>query len=59
MAILDIANRHKLPIIADEIYETMTFKEGSFNAIATLSTEVPILAVGGLAKQFLVPGTFM
>lgn len=56
LAILEIANRHKLPIIADEIYETMTFTDDPFHPIATLSSEVPILTVGGLAKQFLVPG---
>jgi len=30
--------------------------EGSFTPIATVSGSVPVLAVGGLAKEFVVPG---
>merc|ERR1719285_1577793 len=44
--ILDIAERHKVPIIADEIYVP----------IASLTTTVPVLSCGGLTKRFLVPG---
>eukprot|EP01083_Nonionella_stella_P274942 933676_1 len=54
--ILAVAERNKLPIISDEIYETITFQGVPFSPMASLSTEVPILTVGGLAKQFLVPG---
>lgn len=54
--ILAIAEEFKLPIIADEIYADMAFKGHTFYPLATLTETVPILAVGGLAKQFLVPG---
>lgn len=54
--ILGVCERHKVPIISDEIYENMAFEEGAFHPLANLSTEVPILTVGGLAKQYMAPG---
>ena len=48
-----MAERHALPIIADEIYAHMVFdKETPYIPLASLSTEVPVLSVGGLAKRF-------
>lgn len=54
-AICKVAKKHGLPIIADEIYGGVVF-EGSFTPIATVSGSVPVLSVGGLAKEFVVPG---
>lgn len=54
--ILAIADRHKLPIIADEIYGDMVFGDNMFFPLATLTKTVPVVSVGGLAKKFLVPG---
>jgi len=56
LALIAIAQRHKLPIIADEIYGEMTFGGREFFPIAELSEAVPVISVGGLAKQFVVPG---
>ena len=71
--ILDVAERHNLPILADEIYGDIVFdgkrsnvlyacplrvvKIGNkFYPIASLTTTVPILSVGGISKEYLVPG---
>lgn len=54
--ILAVAEEYKLPIIADEIYADMVFTGHTFYPIATLTETVPVLAIGGLAKRFLVPG---
>jgi tyrosine aminotransferase len=54
--ILSVAEKNYLPILADEIYADMAFPPNEFFAMATLTSDVPILSVGGLAKQFLVPG---
>jgi tyrosine aminotransferase len=54
--ILQIAEASKIPIIADEIYGNMTFPGSTFTPIASLTTAVPVLAVGGIAKEYLVPG---
>ncbi|CAO3667082.1 unnamed protein product [Umbelopsis vinacea] len=54
--ILKLAEKHHVPIIADEIYCDLVFKGNTFYPMATLTKEVPILSVGGLAKKYLVPG---
>ncbi|WWC73240.1 tyrosine aminotransferase [Kwoniella pini CBS 10737] len=53
--ILEIAEKHKIPIIADEIYGHMTWSS-PFVPLASLSTSVPIITLSGLSKRFLVPG---
>ncbi len=55
--ILKVAERHRLPIIADEIYDHFVFRPGRrFVPIASLTETVPVLCCGGLTKRFLVPG---
>ncbi|KAJ3091615.1 hypothetical protein HK102_014101, partial [Quaeritorhiza haematococci] len=54
--ILTLCDKYKLPIIADEIYADMVFSDVKFQFMARLTTTVPILSVGGLAKRWLVPG---
>ncbi|OCF31343.1 tyrosine aminotransferase [Kwoniella heveanensis CBS 569] len=54
-AILAIAEKHKVPIIADEIYGHMTW-DGPFVPMASLSQSVPIITLSGLSKRFLFPG---
>ncbi|KAG5848558.1 tyrosine aminotransferase [Anguilla rostrata] len=54
--ILAVASRHCIPILADEIYADMVFPGCGFHSLAALSTDVPILSCGGLAKRWLVPG---
>ena len=55
-SILAVAEKHQVPIIADEIYGNITFEGHQFHPVASLTTEVPVLSVGGIAKEFLVPG---
>lgn len=55
-AILSAAHDLRLPIIADEVYADIVFSPHTFHPLASLSTSVPILAVGGISKQTAVPG---
>lgn len=55
-AVLDLADRYKVPVIADEIYERLVFPEKRFVSMAAIGAQVPLLVCGGLAKRFLVPG---
>ncbi|XP_058817635.1 tyrosine aminotransferase [Topomyia yanbarensis] len=55
-AIINIAEKHYLPIIADEIYEHFVFPGHEFYSVSSLSEKVPVLSCGGLTKRFLVPG---
>eukprot|EP00735_Rhodelphis_limneticus_P003547 TRINITY_DN15032_c0_g1::TRINITY_DN15032_c0_g1_i1::g.24936::m.24936 TRINITY_DN15032_c0_g1::TRINITY_DN15032_c0_g1_i1::g.24936 ORF type:complete len:430 (-),score=80.81,sp/Q8QZR1/ATTY_MOUSE/45.76/9e-136,Aminotran_1_2/PF00155.16/9.8e-68,DegT_DnrJ_EryC1/PF01041.12/3.3e-06,Beta_elim_lyase/PF01212.16/9.8e-05,Aminotran_5/PF00266.14/0.0004,Cys_Met_Meta_PP/PF01053.15/0.0034 TRINITY_DN15032_c0_g1_i1:396-1628(-) len=56
MAILHIAEKHCLPIISDEIYRELCFDGCEFEGFAENTQTVPVIAVGGIAKRFLVPG---
>ncbi|KAF9283013.1 hypothetical protein BGZ74_002041, partial [Mortierella antarctica] len=53
---LAVCERHHLPVIADEIYCDLVFSGNEFFPLASLTQTVPVLAVGGLAKKYLVPG---
>uniref|UniRef100_A0A3P9IT29 Tyrosine aminotransferase n=1 Tax=Oryzias latipes TaxID=8090 RepID=A0A3P9IT29_ORYLA len=54
--ILKVASKYCVPILADEIYSDMVFPGCSSPSLACLSSDVPILSCGGLAKRWLVPG---
>lgn len=53
--IAKIAEKHHIPVISDEVYARMTFGR-EFVSFASVTTKVPVLTCGGLAKQYLVPG---
>ncbi|KAG8306425.1 hypothetical protein J6590_047834 [Homalodisca vitripennis] len=55
-AMLEVAKHHRVPIIADEIYEHLVFPGHKYHPMASLSTDVPILSCSGLTKRFLTPG---
>lgn len=54
--ILKVAEKHKLPIIADEVYEGMVYPGHKFVSFAEVSTSVPIFLCSGLSKKQLAPG---
>jgi tyrosine aminotransferase len=54
--IIKVAERHHLPIIADEIYGDLVWNDHTFYPVASLSTNVPVLSMSGLAKLYIVPG---
>jgi len=56
LGVVALAEKYHLPIIADEIYDKILFTGQTFTPVASLTTSVPILTIGGLAKQFAVPG---
>lgn len=59
LEIIEIAEKHKLPIISDEVYEFVTFKGVNHQSFASLSKNVPVLVCSGLTKRFMVPGIRM
>ena len=54
--IMDTCEDLKLPVIADEIYADMVFPGSEFKPMAALNPNVPVITVGGLAKQYMIPG---
>ncbi|KAK3582504.1 hypothetical protein CHS0354_024052 [Potamilus streckersoni] len=54
--LLDIAKRHKLIVVSDEVYSEMVF-EGKHTPIASLvDDDVPVFTLESMSKNFLVPG---
>ncbi len=54
--IIDLANEHGLIIFSDEIYDKILFDGEKHVSTASLSDDVPVLTLNGLAKNYLVPG---
>ncbi|MGH9359527.1 MAG: aminotransferase class I/II-fold pyridoxal phosphate-dependent enzyme [Candidatus Acidiferrales bacterium] len=55
-ALADIARRHGLAIITDEIYDKLILDGSSHCSIAALAPDVPIVTLHGLSKAYLAPG---
>lgn len=56
ISIIRIAEKHRLPIIADEVYGEMVFPGQEFYYMAELTQNVPILSCNALSKRFILPG---
>jgi len=55
--VLELARRHNLLILADEIYDQLIYDPREKHIfIATLAQDVPIITFNGLSKAYLVPG---
>jgi alanine-synthesizing transaminase len=54
-AILDIAERHGLVVLADEVYGDLGF-DGSVPLLGTLDADAPIISFSSLSKAYLAPG---
>lgn len=54
-ALIDIAERHELTILADEVYGELGF-DGPVPLLGTLDPEAPIISFSSLSKAYLAPG---
>ncbi len=54
--IIKLAEKYRLPIIADEVYGDMVFPGNEFTYMSELSDNVPILSCNALSKRFILPG---
>lgn len=53
--LLNIADGHNIPMIADEIYQDVAFA-GPVAPIGSLNPDAPVISLAGLSKGYLVPG---
>jgi aspartate/methionine/tyrosine aminotransferase len=53
--LLDFADRHGLPIVADEVYGDIGF-DGPIAPIGSLDPDAPIISFSSLSKAYLAPG---
>jgi len=55
--VADLARKHNLLILADEIYDHLVLDEECKHlSIATLAPDVPVITFNGLSKAYLAPG---
>ncbi len=54
--IIELARRHNLVILCDEIYEKLILNGQDHISIASLDHELPVVTFNGLSKCYLAPG---
>lgn len=54
-ALVDIAEEHGIPLLADEVYADLAF-DGPVNAIAAHNPDAPVITFSSLSKAYLAPG---
>jgi alanine-synthesizing transaminase len=54
-ALVEIADRHNFPLLADEVYADLSF-DGVVPAIASLGPDAPVITFSSLSKAYLAPG---
>jgi alanine-synthesizing transaminase len=54
--VAEVARRHNLIIFADEIYDKLILDDDEHIAMAAVAPDVPVVTLGGLSKNYLVPG---
>ncbi|MCW5578404.1 MAG: aminotransferase class I/II-fold pyridoxal phosphate-dependent enzyme [Dokdonella sp.] len=56
LALVDIARRHRLVLLGDEIYDSVLYDGASHTPLAPLAADVPCISYGGLSKVHLACG---
>ena len=54
-ALVDIADQHNLPLLADEVYADLAF-DGPVPAMARSNPDAPVITFSSLSKAYLAPG---
>ena len=54
--LLDVARRHNLLVLADEIYDQILFDGAIHHHVAALAPDLPILTLGGMSKNYRLAG---
>jgi alanine-synthesizing transaminase len=54
-SVFEIARKHNLVVMADEIYDKLVF-DSEFTNMASIAGDVPTISFNGLSKSYLVPG---
>ncbi|GMY31896.1 probable aminotransferase TAT2 isoform X3 [Fagus crenata] len=54
--IAETAKKHKILVIADEVYGHLAFGKNPFVPMGVFGSEVPVLTLGSISKRWIVPG---
>jgi alanine-synthesizing transaminase len=56
LGLLDVARRHGLLVLADEIYDQLLFDGAKHHCAASLAPDLPVLTLGGMSKTYRLAG---
>jgi alanine-synthesizing transaminase len=54
--LLEVARRHNLLVLADEIYDQILYDGAVHHAAASVAPDIPVLSLGGLSKTYRLAG---
>jgi alanine-synthesizing transaminase len=54
--VADLARRHNLMVLSDEIYDKLILEDTPHIAFAAVAPDVPCVTFGGMSKNYLAPG---
>ena len=54
--LLDIARRHRLLVLTDEIYDQILYDDAEHYCAAALAPDLPVLTMGGMSKTYRLAG---
>jgi alanine-synthesizing transaminase len=54
-ALVDLADRHSIPLLADEVYADLAF-DGAVRALSADAPDAPVISFSSLSKAYLAPG---
>jgi alanine-synthesizing transaminase len=54
-ALVDLADRHSIPLLADEVYGDLAF-DGPVRALSADAPDAPVISFSSLSKAYLAPG---
>src|SRR5215469_10028998 len=54
--LLDIARRHNLLVLSDEIYDQILYDGAAHHHTAALAPDIPVLTLGGMSKNYRLAG---
>jgi alanine-synthesizing transaminase len=54
--IADLARRHNLMILSDEIYDKLMLDGDEHISMASVAPDLPVVTFGGISKNYLAPG---
>ena len=54
--LLDIARRHNLLVLTDEIYDQILYDDAEHYCAAALAPDLPVLTMGGMSKTYRLAG---
>jgi alanine-synthesizing transaminase len=54
--LLDIARRHRLLVLTDEIYDQILYDGAMHHCAAALAPDLPVLTMGGMSKTYRLAG---